>query len=87
MGKTYHDDTIYSPPNYDIPFSWSAACRYFVAQRDACPPGVALCSTQGKPDAAYEDSQVVANAVAIMGGLSKFRTCTFSAIEARAFFS
>ena len=73
MGKTYHDDTIYSPPNYDIPFSWSASCRYFVAQRDACPPGVALCSTQGKPDAAYEDSQVVANAVAIMGGYAKCR--------------
>ena len=66
VGKTFHDDTIMSPPDYDAPLSWSPECGdYFVAPRDACPPGVALCSVPGYKPADYEDSRVVRHAVAI----------------------
>ena len=63
VGKTFHDDAIMSPPNYDIPLSWSPECgEYYVAPRDVCPPGVILCSVPGYKPADYEDSRVVRHA-------------------------
>lgn len=81
VGKTFHDDTIMSPPDYDAPLSWSPECGdYFVAPRDACPPGVALCSVPGYQPADYEDSRVVRHATGLMAVLAAARRTFFIAV-------
>ena len=67
VGKTYHDDAIFSPPSYDLPLSWSPECGdYFVAPRDSCSPGEILCSVPGHTADDYEDSRVVRHAAGLM---------------------
>ena len=84
VGKTFHDDTIMSPPDYDAPLSWSPECGdYYVAPRDACPPGVALCSVPGYRPADYEDSRVVRHAAGLMAVLAAARRTFFLAVGLR----
>ena len=67
VGKTFHDDAIMSPPDYDLPLSWSAECGdYYVAPRDGCPPGEIVCSVPGAEPGDYEDSLVVRHAAQLL---------------------
>ena len=84
VGKTFHDDAIMSPPDYDAPLSWSPECGdYFVAPRDACPPGIVLCSVPGYKPADYEDSRVVRHAAGLMAKLAAARRTFFIAVGLR----
>ena len=84
VGKTFHDDAIMSPPDYDAPLSWSPECGdYFVAPRDACPQGVVLCSVPGYKPADYEDSRVVRHAAGLMAKLAAARRTFFIAVGLR----
>jgi len=38
FGKTYHDEGIKSPPDYDNPYSWSPECPYYAPPEDKCGP-------------------------------------------------
>lgn len=81
VGKTFHDDAIMSPPDYDTPLSWSPECGdYFVTPRDACPLGVVLCSIPGYKPTDYEDSRVVRHAAGLLAVLAAARRTFFLAV-------
>ena len=58
---------VYSPPDYDIPYSWSEECENWAAPRDECnEQHTPLCTKGDDPAASYEDGLHVERALALM---------------------
>jgi len=68
FGKTFHDDGIPSPPDYDNPYSWSPECPYYAPEEDFCGEGQHGWCTPDMPEGNFTDGLVVDAAIERLRG-------------------
>lgn len=90
MGKTFHDDAYFSPPDYDWPYSWTTTgeCgsrEYYTVPRDTCGANQSqlLCSKPDSNISEYEDAQYVNHAKALMTNFSNASAPFFLMVRVR----
>ncbi|GAB5034469.1 iduronate 2-sulfatase [Nannochloropsis oceanica] len=63
FGKTYHDEGIKSPPDYDNPYSWSPECPYYAPPEEKCGPDHHGWCTPDMPEGNFTDGLVTEAAI------------------------
>lgn len=72
FGKTFHDEGIESPPDYDNPYSWSPECPYYAPPEDRCGPNHHGWCTPDMPEGNFTDGLVTEAAIERLRAHIKF---------------
>jgi iduronate 2-sulfatase len=72
FGKTYHDEGIQSPPDYDNPYSWSPECPYYAPPEEKCGPDHHGWCTPDMPEGNFTDALVTDAAIERLRAHVKF---------------